>query len=266
MPIASNKLAHAVRMALALGVATLAPTAVVLAQDGGQNAAAQKPHQLKTITVTGSRIRSVDIENQQPIYTMTQKDIQKTGLATVSDILQHMVLTGLPGTNRSKPNELGAGAGGRYINMRSLGSNRVLVLVNGKRWVSNLYGQVDLSSIPSTVVQRIDVLKDGASSTYGSDAIVAVVNFILKDHFDGAQAHVYYGQNQKSDGITTQYDFTTGAHTDKSSLVFSAGYAKQGTVWGKTRPETAYILGKNHIGEAHSPIGPWGTFKNQKTK
>ncbi len=91
--------------------------------------------------------------------------------------------------------------GGQYVNIRNLGEQRTLVLVNGKRWATSLAGFTDLSTIPSSLIERIDVLKDGASAIYGSDAIAGVVNIILQESFSGAEASGYYGQNQAGDGV-----------------------------------------------------------------
>lgn len=93
--------------------------------------------------------------------------------------------------------------GGQYINLRNLGSNRLLVLVDGKRWTQTVNGYTDLSTIPSSMVERMEVLKGGASAIYGSDAIAGVVNIIQKKSMDGGQLSVYEGANQKhGDGKT----------------------------------------------------------------
>src|SRR5690348_16212005 len=136
------------------------------AQDA-QNAQAAP---MQRIEVTGSRIRAVDLETAQPVQVVTADQIQKSGLVTVGDILDHMSSAGAPdfskgGTLVSNPEN-----GGQYLSMRNLGSNRLLVLVDGKRWTQTVGGYTDISTIPSAMVERIEVLKDGASAIYGSDA------------------------------------------------------------------------------------------------
>lgn len=261
MQFGVNKLSSSVRLALSLGaVIAMGAAMPAFAQDSSQSTAPASKKEattLQTVTVTGSRIRSVDVETQQPVFTMTQQDIQKTGLTTVGDIIQHMTSMGTPAFNKSTILASNFEQGGSYADMRNLGAQRVLVLVNGKRWVTGINGFTDLSNIPSALIQRVEVLKDGASSVYGSDAITGVVNFILNDRFDGAQASAYYGSNEKGDGQTTQYDFTVGTHTDKSSIIFSTSYNKQDTVWASKRSLTAHAYGPAHANDALG-VGPWG--------
>lgn len=110
--------------------------------------------------------------------------------------------------------------------MRNLGSPRTLVLVNGHRWLQTLDGNVDLTTIPAAIIDRVEVLKDGASTIYGSDAIAGVVNIITRDRMDGAEANLYWGQFQQGDGTQKSADSTTGINNDKGSLIFSVGYLK----------------------------------------
>lgn len=259
MRITSNKLSSAVRLALLTGVLTMGAASVAFAQDSGtasstDKAASTKPTQLKTVTVTGSRIRSADIATQQPVFVMTQADIQKTGLVSVGDIVQRMTSSGTPAFTRSSPLISNSEQGGRYANLRNLGANRVLVLVNGKRWATSPAGYTDLSNIPSSLIERVEVLKDGASAVYGSDAITGVINFILKDHYDGAEANVYYGQNQKGDGVTKRDSFTMGSHNDKGSIVFSVEHESDGLVKSSTRAKTKYGYGSHMT----TGVGPYG--------
>src|SRR5581483_4455387 len=141
------------------------------AQDADQGASADKAKQLQVITVTGSHIRSVDLETSQPVFTMDRKAIKATGLTNVNDILARMPSIGTPDITPQDTLLSGMDVGGRYVNIRNLGSQRTLVLVNGRRRSTSLSGLTDLSTIPVSIIDRIDVLKDGASSVYGSDAI-----------------------------------------------------------------------------------------------
>lgn len=252
MVFVKKRLAGAVRLALAVGVLSCAPSGVVYAQD------ASSAQQMQAVTVTGSRIPSVDLETQQPIFTMTQEDIKKTGLTDIGDIVQQMTTMSVPGHNKSSV--LG-GASGSFVNMRNLGSQRVLVLVNGKRWATSINGDTDISSIPAALIDRVEVLKDGASAVYGSDAISGVINFILKDRVDGSQFSSYFGQNQGGDGTTTQYNFSTGAHNDRGSIVFSADYDKRDTVWTGDHDVSQYAYGPNHP-NGTLEAGPWGLIYN----
>ncbi|WP_031339625.1 TonB-dependent receptor plug domain-containing protein, partial [Xanthomonas maliensis] len=154
--------------------------------------------------------------------------------------------------------------GGQYINLYNLGENRTLVLVNGKRWTSSLSGLSDMSTIPSSLIERIEVLKDGASAIYGSDAVAGVVNIILRKNYDGAEASAYFGQNSRGDGTKQQYSFTAGTTTDRASLVFGVNYTNEDPVWAKSRALTRYQSGPNHITDSLSATGPWGRFNDPR--
>ncbi len=257
----TNRLAFAVR--LALSMSALVATGTVFAQDAGNSDQAnpQSAKKLETVTVTGSRIRSADIETAQPVATITQADIQKTGLVTVGDILQNLTIAGQPTFSKAAVLTSNTEEGGQYINLYNLGENRVLVLVNGKRWMTSLAGFTDMSTIPAALIDHIDVLKDGASAVYGSDAISGVVNIILKDHYNGAEFSGYVGQNQKGDGTQQAYSFTVGSTGDKSSVVFSASYNKTDPVWANERSLTDYTFGPNHQLTGLSSTGIWGRFQ-----
>lgn len=267
----SNGLARSIRLALFVGAASLASAAAAQTQvttpaNGKTKAGAPNDQQsskpkvklLRAITVTGSRIPSVDLETQQPVFTLTQEDIKKTGLTNVGDIVNQLTVMSTPGFNKSS---VLSGAGGDYVNMRDLGSQRVLILVNGKRWATGIGGTSDISDIPASLIERVEVLKDGASAIYGSDAISGVVNFILKDHFNGAQVSTYYGQNQAGDGTSKQASFTTGTHTDHGSIIFSINHNERDAVWTKKRALTTYAYSPNHP-NGTLEAGPWGLIYN----
>ena len=226
MNFTSNKLRDAVIVAL---VASAAAGGTAQAQEatGATN--------LDRISVTGSRIKSTDVETSQPVLSLTRADIEKQGVTSVADILQRVAANGAA-LNRTFNN---GGDGSSGISLRNLGSQRTLVLVNGRRWTTGLDGSVDLNTIPVAMVERIDVLKDGASTIYGSDAIAGVVNIITKQNFDGAEANVYKGQYSQGDGEREAYDFTIGTTTDRSALTLGVSYVKEGEVMAGDRKISA---------------------------
>ena len=176
-------------------------------------AGAQEQSQATTldrIEVTGSRIRQVDIETAQPVLMISRADIENQGFSSVADILQNISAVGSPAFSRASPLTSNQEAGGSYIDLRNLGAQRTLVLINGKRLGISTNGYQDVSTIPSAVVERIEVLKDGASSIYGSDAMAGVINIITRKNFDGAEVNAYYGQYGEGDGTKKNYDFVTG--------------------------------------------------------
>jgi len=269
-----SKLAVAVVAALAFGYSSayaggtsVAAAALQDASSSSSQGSAQsqtpqenKAKNLQTVTVTGSRIRGVDIETAQPVVTITQADIQKTGLTNVGDILQNLTIAGTPTFSKAAVLLSNTEEGGQYVNLYNLGENRTLVLVNGKRWMTSLSGFTDVSTIPASLIDHIDVLKDGASAIYGSDAIAGVVNIVLKDHYNGAEFNGSVGQNQGGggDGRQQAYSITFGGSTDKSSLVFAATFNKTDPVWAKSRGLTKYSYGPYFGLQGLSGTGPWG--------
>ncbi|MCC8364068.1 TonB-dependent receptor [Lysobacter sp. A6] len=195
---------------------------------------------LRTVTITGSRIaRAVDTETVQPVQVITREEMQRTGLQSVADILQASSAVGSPAISRADALASGENVGGSYISMRNLGPQRTLILVDGQRLGITTAGYADVSQIPTAVVERIEVLKDGASSIYGSDAIAGVVNIITRKRFDGADANVYFGQFDVGDGRKQSYDATFGVSNERSWATIGATHAKEDPVWAKDRAFTA---------------------------
>jgi iron complex outermembrane receptor protein len=223
-------------------------------------AQAQTTETPQRVEITGSRIRQVDVETAQPIQVMTQEQIQKTGLVTVGDIINNLSAAGTPAFSKGATLTSNREQGGQYINMRNLGSNRLLVLVNGKRWTATVAGYTDMSTIPAAFIERIEILKDGASSIYGSDAIAGVVNIILRKTMVGGQASVYNGQNELGDGKTKDYSISYGAGDDKANMMFGLSHSDQGAVWAKDREVTAYSNGPGHFNSGFG-AGPWGRIR-----
>ncbi|NCT66934.1 MAG: TonB-dependent receptor [Rhodanobacteraceae bacterium] len=204
--------------ALFLGVsaalALQALPAAAQAQDQGQ-----QTERLGTVVVTGSRIRRVDLETSNPVVTIGREAIQKSGKVTVGDLVQE--LPSIAGNASNPQVNNGGGDGGSYVSLRGLGINRTLLLINGRRAISG-----DVNSIPANIIERIEVLKDGASSVYGSDAIGGVVNFILRKDYEGAEFTADYGQSDYDDGKRKGYSFTFGHTADKGSVMAGVNYNK----------------------------------------
>ncbi|MEW7850162.1 TonB-dependent receptor [Massilia aurea] len=220
-------------------------------------AIAQEVAAPQRVEVTGSRIRQVDLETAQPIQIMSQEQIQKTGLVTVGDILNNLSSAGAPDFSRSGSLTSNTEAGGQYVSLRNLGANRLLVLVDGKRWTQTVAGYTDLSTIPSAMIERMEILKDGASSIYGSDAIAGVINIILKKNMQGGQLSLYTGQNEKNDGKNKDFSLTYGAGDEKASLMFGLSHTEQGRVGTQTRAITSTSYGPEHPFDGLG-AGPWG--------
>jgi iron complex outermembrane recepter protein len=204
--------------------------------------------QLERIEVTGSRIKQAQIEGQAPVQTITREQLERTGLTSLGDILQQMTGAGSAlntkfnssGNFGFPPDGSGVGAGSARVDLRHLGCQRVLVLVDGIRWVneasaSGVSNCTDLNTIPLSIIERIDVLEDGASSIYGSDAIAGVVNIITRRNFDGLALSTGFGQYDKGDGETTSADLGFGKSGDTFSFFLGVSYVEQLAVESRNR-------------------------------
>ena len=159
----------------------------------------QVGQEIEEVVVTGSRIAHSPIDGPQPIAVVTREDIDDSGLLSVGDIIQRLPMQG-SGINRTYNN---GGDGSVRVELRGLGAARTLVLVNGRRWVASGEGansSIDLNTIPLAAIERVEVLKDGASAVYGSDAIAGVVNIILRENYDGLEFSYQNGAFFESGG------------------------------------------------------------------
>lgn len=202
------------------------------------------------IIVTGSRIRHNALDQQSPITFVDKADIDRTGLSSIADVLQRLPSAGggLNSKNNSSGNlgnpqdGGGVGAGTSEIDLRYLGSKRTLVMVDSMRFVnassaSGVPGSVDLNSIPQAAIERVEVLQDGASSIYGSDAIAGVVNIITKTKQHGLEVSLQHGLFKEGDGFTRNYDvsYGFGIPSAGTEVVFGGSYTQQKPVFRADR-------------------------------
>lgn len=226
-----NVLAESVRRALWLGVAgTSMLGATSFAQD-----AAKDTKTLESVQVTGSRIARTESEGASPVFKIDKATIEKTGALTIGDFLQEIPSIAGAATNPAVNN--GGGDGAATVSLRGLGDQRTLILVNSRRIVTT-----DVNSIPMSMVQSIEVLKDGASAIYGSDAIGGVVNFILKKTFDGVETNVGYGVSAQGDGDRIGWNATAGFGGDRGNLIITANYNDQKEVRASARDYSFFAL------------------------
>ena len=248
----NTKLAKSVKLACAFGAAsTIGFTGAVNAQEAEEAAEA-----VEKIEVTGSRIRRTDIEGANPVTVMSRGDIEKFGVTSIGDVLQAIPSAG----SAINTNNNNGGNGTTTINIRGIGSNRTLVLVNGKRWAPGLGGSVDLNNIPAAIIERIEVLKDGASAVYGSDAIAGVVNIITRQDFEGVQASGYIGEWDEGDGNKEQWDIGFGAANDKGNVYFNISYVEEEPTLAGDREISAVPTFGTPEGFGGSSAPPQGRF------
>lgn len=181
----------------------------VLVALGGALLAAPAWAQGERVEITGSRIKTIGAVSNSPITSISADEINAQQPAAVEEVIRGLpaAIPAIgPGTNNGSN-------GTASIDLRGLGTNRTLVLVNGRRIVpATLGGVVDTNSIPVALLERIDLVTGGASAVYGADAVAGVVNFVLKKNFSGVEASVSYGLSENNDAKRYRADLTMGAN------------------------------------------------------
>ena len=228
-----NTMVRSIQLAL-LGMAT---PVLALAQsaDGSQ------PKQLDAVQVTGSRIPRAQVEGPAPVTVISAEEIKSAGFTSVPDVLRAMTQNG--GETQSQQSSSGAdfSPGAQQVDLRGLGPNHTLVLVNGRRIAdfpmpfkgrSNF---TDISNIPLGMIDRIEVLTGSASAIYGSDAISGVVNFILKKHADGTTVDARMGTTTEGGGESFDISLASGFEKGRLSGVYSLQLQSQTPLWAYER-------------------------------
>lgn len=223
------------------------------------HAAAQEaaPKPVARVEITGSNIRRAQAETASSVQTVNRADIERSGKTTVAELLQTLAVD----NSGSVPSNFGGGfaAGASGISLRGLGTASTLVLLNGRRMAP--YGLADdgqkvfadLNVIPTDAVERVEILKDGASAIYGSDAIAGVVNIILRRDFTGSTVRALAGTSTAGDGQQYNVAVTWGKgdlDTDRYNVLLNFEYKKTDEIWNRERGN------RDWVGKAD--LRPWG--------
>jgi len=216
-----------------------APQPAAVEQVGTEGAGAQaeapaaspaaKSDQGESIIVTGSRIRRTDITGVGPANVVTAETIENTGVVNVETVLQRLPANAGFAGNQTSSYWTSNGYGTAQVNLRGLGIKRTLVLLNSRRLVAGGTGansSPDLNMIPVSIIQRIDVLKDGASAIYGADAVAGVVNIVANTRFEGLGVGARYGITEEGDGEDFTADLTWGVQGDRGGIAAAVTYQK----------------------------------------
>lgn len=198
--------------ATCLTALTTLGTTSAYAQDADASAEVAAPEvQEDVIVVTGSRIARPQMESASPVAVINDDFIQQNASTNVQDLLNEMPQVGI-GTSRTNSNFLTGANGVATINLRNMGDQRTLVLIDGKRVVPGIAGSsaVDVNNIPTDLLERIDVVTGGQSAVYGSDAIAGVVNFVMKESFEGISLRAQSGLTSRGDNARYNISLTGG--------------------------------------------------------
>ena len=195
--------------------------------------------EVEEVVITGSKIKRTTNTDSQYVVSITAADMKLTGEVTVADALRSSTLNSLGSFRESSGSSAQSNA---TFNLRGAGAARTAILINGRRTVGSPSlgggGSVNLNLIPMSFVERIDIVADGASAVYGSDAVTGVVNVILKKGYDGVQLSGRYGDRSKDDGSEHGFNLLTGAQGDKGSITFGLEMDKRDAVFDKDRDFT----------------------------
>ncbi len=249
----NTKLAKSIRLAMAVGAAStaMATSTTVIAQEAAAEESVEK------IAVTGSRIRKADFVSNAPVATIGQEQFALTATVNTESLLNTLPQV-VPGLDRTSNNP---GNGTATVDLRGLGVNRTLVLINGTRAVpTTSAGAVDINSIPTALIQDVEVLTGGASAVYGSDAVAGVINFILKDDFEGVQTSVGYEVTDENDAAIWSADFTIGGNfaDGKGNVVFNMSYTDREELFQGDRSFANTALFDNADADGLEPGGSSG--------
>ncbi|MBQ4877460.1 TonB-dependent receptor [Pseudoalteromonas luteoviolacea] len=227
----NTKVTKAVRIALAFGAASSAAFAA-------NAVAAEGAEKVERIEVTGSRIKRVDMEGASPVEVISTAEFESQGRVSVAEALQSVTSNSFgsiaPASGNSAQSQ-------NTVSLLGAGAGRTLVLVDGKRLggsPSLNAGGANLSSIPMAAVERIEILKDGASAIYGSDAIAGVINVILKKDFEGAAFDIQVGRPEADGGETKQMSLSFGVSSDKGNITFVYDHQERRAIFDRDRDYT----------------------------
>lgn len=211
----------------------------------------EEEKKVERVQVTGSHIKRIDVEGASPIQTISKKDMEKTGYNSVSDVLRDTAVNSF-GSAREASGSNAAGVA--HVDLRGLGASNTLVLLNGQRLPTDaVTGAVDLNLIPMAAIERVEVLKDGASALYGSDALGGVVNIITKKDFKGTEVSLSQTTPQLSGGMRREISITNGISKGKLNMVNVVQIRDNGLVNSRDRDWTS---------KGESSIGSVPAYKN----
>ena len=217
------------------------------------------------VEVTGSAIKRIDAETALPVQIITREDIQRLGVTSTEQLLKQVTATSTAGQQTVAGTGAGGGQGGTSsvstISLRGLGQNRTLVLINGRRSApAPGVNAVDIATIPITMIERVEVLKDGASAIYGSDAIAGVVNFILRRDVTGTEVATTVGEPTRSGGgLETKYSALSGygdVDVDRFNVTLGADYERTKPIFGSSRPFARNIDVQNLLDKTSATAFP----------
>ena len=237
--------------------AALATALVVTATD----AMAQATQQLDRVEITGSSIKRIGAETALPVQTITRNDIERAGVSNVEQLMQTISAMASSNNITAASTSGATTLGLSGVSLRALGTQRTLVLINGRRVSPYGYGftndsvSVDVNAIPLSAIDRVEILKDGASAIYGSDAIAGVVNFILRREYKGVEAQAEYGAARSDSGSIFRASASGGwgdLAKDRFNILGTVSYSKEKSLFGRDRAFASSGINVDNLNDTSS--------------
>ena len=244
---------------------------VVLSVAATAASAQQTAQRQERIEVTGSNIKRVDQEGPSPVTVIRREDIQRSAGQNLADVLNNLPVANLGSSTETRQSGNSFAPGTSQISLRGLGAQTTLVLLNGRRVANYGFAQnvneafVDLNAIPVSAIERIEILKEGASAIYGSDAIAGVVNIILRKDFTGVEVSAGYGTSSERDADETRASITAGfgdLSRNRFNVMATLDYYKRDPLFGSDRERSRTADYRRFPGgiDFRSPTGNPGTW------
>ncbi|AQQ66903.1 hypothetical protein Mag101_04060 [Microbulbifer agarilyticus] len=227
-------------LSVAVAATIMVPALPAFAQEEGA--------MVEEVVVTGSRIKRTNFDEAAQVVSMDRADIDALGNLMIADTLRNTPLNSLGSFNERSGSSAQSNA---TVDLRGLGSQRSLVMINGRRMPGspNLgAASINLNMIPMAAVERIDILADGASAVYGSDAVAGVVNLMMRENFEGIEFTTRRGERANDDGIEESFSFVTGVSSDRGNITFAAEYNHRDPIFDGDRDYTSAWIRDNGDG------------------
>lgn len=224
-----NRLTLAVSAAVGISAAVAMPQVVN----------AQEDQMLEEVIVTGSRIKRTNFAEGSQVVSMDQMQIEALGTLTVADVLRSSPLNSLGSFTERSGSSAQSNA---TVDLRGLGSERTLVMIDGRRLAGSPNqgaSIININMLPMAAVDRIDILADGASAIYGSDAVAGVVNLVMKENFEGVEIQAHYGDRDNDDGIEEGLSMVAGVSNDRGNVMIAMEYNRRDMIMDSDRDYTA---------------------------
>ncbi|MCX6131317.1 MAG: TonB-dependent receptor plug domain-containing protein [Proteobacteria bacterium] len=218
-------------------------------EDSKKDLGKKEDQKKEVIQVTGSRIKRIDVEGPTQIQTISKDEIESGGQTTLSEVLRDIPVS-ISGATREESNRGAPGFSG--VNLRGIGEKYTLVLIDGHRLPPDpAFDAVDIGAIPTAMIERVEILKEGAGAIYGSDAVGGVVNIITKKSFDGSSVLVSHSQPNGKGGVEDRFEAVTGKTFENGSVVLTGSFRKRDLIIAGDR---------DFIGEGWSRSSSPGSF------